>query len=95
MVWEAVRRTAWCRRALSEGCTAGAGSCSPDVWYVMKPMDWPDQGYRPGENDEPLSSVIYVLKSHPSVIWDMNLGAVWEGSGQRSPNQGHSSGHEM
>jgi hypothetical protein len=53
MVWEAVKRRAARQMGPeleeeSKGCTAGAGTCSPDVWYVMKPVDWPEQGYIPG-----------------------------------------------
>lgn len=29
----------------SEGCAAGVGSLSLDVWYVMKPIDGPEQDY--------------------------------------------------
>lgn len=29
----------------SGGCAAGVGSLSLDVWYVMKPIDGPEQDY--------------------------------------------------
>lgn len=29
----------------SGGCVAGVGSLSLDVWYVMKPIDGPEQDY--------------------------------------------------
>lgn len=91
MVWKAVKRRAARQmgpelEVQREGCTAGAASCSPDVWYVMKPTGRPEQGCRPGESYEPLSSLIYVLEAHLSVDWEVNLGAAWEGSIQRSWN---------
>lgn len=100
MVWKAVKRRAARQmgpepEVQSEGCTAGGGSCSPDVWYVMKPTVWSEQGYIPGESYEPLSSLIYVLEAHLTVIWEMNLGAIWEGNVQRSLDQGYGNGHEV
>lgn len=49
----------------------------------------------PWEGCEPLSSLIHVLEVYLTVIWEMNLGAVGEGSVQRLLNYGDDSGSEM
>lgn len=74
----------------SEGRAAGVWSRSLDVWYVMKSTDWPELDYgnrkivnmAPGtrglrEGCELLSPMSQALEASLSVLWEMNLGAVW------------------